>query len=90
MTVLRHSTKKPGCHHEIMSYFRQLGINNANEIAVIGDRLLTDIVMANTMGSWGVWISEGVVLSRSILPSFERELYSKLSSYGTPPVPQSN
>ncbi|KAH3664813.1 hypothetical protein OGATHE_003628 [Ogataea polymorpha] len=48
--VLRHSTKKPGCWPEIVAWFEQRGVA-PHEIAVVGDRLFTDILMANMMGS---------------------------------------
>jgi len=66
--VLRHSTKKPGCGPEIFSYFRELpetGVTKPNQIAVVGDRLFTDVMMANMMGSWSVWVRDGVVEERS-------------------------
>ncbi len=62
--VLRHSTKKPGCGAEIMTYFRaQEGLKDLKEgeVAIVGDRLMTDMMMANMMGSWGVWVRDGVV-----------------------------
>jgi phosphatidylglycerophosphatase GEP4 len=62
--VLHHSTKKPGCHGEIMSYFRgasDADVSSPSQVAVVGDRLFTDVMMANMMGSYGVWIKEGVV-----------------------------
>ncbi|CCE82590.1 Piso0_002322 [Millerozyma farinosa CBS 7064] len=77
--VLRHSTKKPGCIEEIMSYFRDQGITDPKQIAVVGDRLFTDIVMANMMGSWGFWISDGVEKSPKIFPRIERQLYESLT-----------
>jgi phosphatidylglycerophosphatase GEP4 len=66
--VLRHSTKKPGCGPEILSYFRELpetGVTESNHIAVVGDRLFTDVMMANLMGSWSIWIKDGVVEEKS-------------------------
>jgi ribonucleotide monophosphatase NagD (HAD superfamily) len=33
----------------------------ADQIAIVGDRLLTDMCLANEMGSWGVWVKDGVV-----------------------------
>ncbi|KAM9903062.1 hypothetical protein OXX79_003584 [Metschnikowia pulcherrima] len=78
VTVLRHPTKKPGCHKEIMAYFAENGINDASEVAVIGDRLFTDMLMANMMGAWGVWLSEGVELSEKPFPRLERLMYEKL------------
>lgn len=35
-------------------------IRSADEIAVVGDRLGTDVLMAGMMGSWSVWCKEGV------------------------------
>lgn len=88
VTVLRHPTKKPGCHEEIKQYFVDQGITNANEIVVIGDRLFTDMLMANMMGAWGIWLSEGVELSPKIFPSFERKVYGVLTERKyTPPTP---
>ena len=64
VTVLSHRVKKPGCGDEIMSYFSahpETGVTSPNHIAVVGDRLTTDMMLANTMGSWGVWVRDGVV-----------------------------
>lgn len=64
VTVLSHNVKKPGCGQEIMSYFRahpETGVTAPHQIAVVGDRLATDMMLANMMGSWGVWVKEGVV-----------------------------
>lgn len=77
--VLRHLTKKPGCHGEIETYFKEKGIA-ADELVVIGDRLFTDVLMANMMGALGIWISEGVELSQKLFPRLERGLYAKLKS----------
>lgn len=63
VTVLSHKTKKPGCGSEIMEYFRahpDTGVTSPSQIAVVGDRLSTDMMLANMMGGWGVWITEGV------------------------------
>ena len=64
VSVLSHRAKKPGCGEEIMSYFREhpeIGVTSPYQIAVVGDRLSTDIMLANMMGSWGVWVKDGVV-----------------------------
>ena len=92
VSVLRHSVKKPGCSDEIKQYFARQNIN-PNEIIVVGDRLFTDMVMANMMGSWGCWISEGVQLSNKMFPKLERDLYLRLVSSRTdnpwsPPTPK--
>jgi len=62
--VLRHATKKPGCQAEVMKYFEEapdVQITSPSQVAVVGDRLFTDVMMANMMGSHGVWIKDGVV-----------------------------
>lgn len=64
ITVLPHKTKKPGCGSEIMDYFQshpETGVSHPSQIAVVGDRLTTDMMLANLMGGWGFWIREGVV-----------------------------
>ncbi|KAI2603709.1 HAD-superfamily phosphatase [Hypoxylon sp. NC1633] len=74
-SVLAHRVKKPGCGDEIMAHFRahpELGVSHPSQIAVIGDRLLTDIMLANLMGSWGLWISPG------IKPMEEKSIFSRL------------
>lgn len=62
--VLAHKIKKPGCGEEIMDYFREhpeTGVKGPRDVAVVGDRLATDMMMANLMGCWGVWVRDGVV-----------------------------
>ncbi|KAK0626425.1 mitochondrial PGP phosphatase [Immersiella caudata] len=74
VSVLSHQVKKPGCGQEIMSYFREhpeTGVTGPHQIAVVGDRLATDMMLANMMGSWGVWIKDGVV------PHHEKSIFSR-------------
>ena len=71
--VLRHDTKKPGCGFEIMEYFRKATdskITKPSQIAIVGDRLFTDVLMANMMGSWSVWVKGGVVQEKSPVSTF--------------------
>ena len=81
--VLKHSTKKPGCYEDILSYFKDQNVYDPREIAIVGDRLFTDILMANIMGSTGIWIRQGVNLSQKVLPKFERLLFDNLTSWNT-------
>ena len=63
ITVLSHRTKKPGCQAEIMAYFKkhpEAGVTHPAQIAIVGDRLMTDMMLANAMGSWGIWVKNGV------------------------------
>ncbi len=67
MKVLLHSTKKPGCHHEIMEFLKaspDANVTSPDQVAIVGDRLFTDVLMANMMGSWGVWVKDGVFPAR--------------------------
>lgn len=55
------SEKKPFCGEEVLEWFRERGVvKGADEIAVVGDRLGTDVLMAARMGSWSVWCRDGV------------------------------
>lgn len=78
VTVLPHSVKKPGCGHEIMDYFKkhpETGVTHPSQIAVVGDRLTTDMMLANMMGGWGFWIKDGVIpLKRKSIVSKENKI----------------
>lgn len=79
--VLPHSVKKPGCGPEIMAYFKQhpeTGVTDPSHVAVVGDRLMTDVMLANMMGAWGFWVRDGVV------PLKQKSLVSSL------PVPRAS
>lgn len=79
VSVLRHAVKKPGCKDEIMQYFIENKVaNSPSEVAVVGDRLFTDIIMANSMGAYGVWIKDGVEDSTNPISKFEKSLYNYL------------
>jgi phosphatidylglycerophosphatase GEP4 len=72
--VLRHGTKKPGCHEEIMHYLKSQPdskVTKPSQVAIVGDRLLTDVMMANMMGSYAFWVKDGVAEDGSA-PNFVR------------------
>ncbi|SCU81943.1 LANO_0B04632g1_1 [Lachancea nothofagi CBS 11611] len=80
VSVLRHAVKKPGCRDEIMEYFASHNITqDPKEIAVVGDRLFTDILMANLMGSQGIWVRDGVKPSKSPVSFLEKRLHDWLN-----------
>ncbi|KAJ5584266.1 HAD-superfamily phosphatase subfamily IIIA [Penicillium hispanicum] len=55
------ASKKPFCGDEVVRWFREREVvQSPHEIAVVGDRLGTDVIMAGMMGSWSVWCKEGV------------------------------
>ena len=51
ISVIRHHEKKPDCGREVLSHFPNL---QPSEIVVIGDRLLTDVLMANENGMMSI------------------------------------
>ena len=62
-----------------MSYFLshpETGVTKPQQIAIVGDRLTTDVMMANLMGSYAVWVKNGVV------PVEETSVVSGLSTMG--------
>jgi phosphatidylglycerophosphatase GEP4 len=81
VTVLRHTTKKPGCSGEIMDYFRSRPdsqVTKPEQVAIVGDRLFTDMMMANMMGAHSLWVRDGVVEDRNIV-SVKSNLLSMLA-----------
>ena len=43
------------------------GVTSPSQVAIVGDRLFTDIMMANVMGSHGFWIKEGAVEEKGLV-----------------------
>lgn len=46
-----------------MAHFKahpEAGVTHPSQIAIVGDRLMTDMMLTNMMGSWGLWIRDGV------------------------------
>lgn len=53
--------RKPFCDKEVLAWFQERGVvQRADEIAVVGDRLATDVILAARMGAWSVWCKDGV------------------------------
>jgi phosphatidylglycerophosphatase GEP4 len=64
------AVQKPGCKAEVMEYFRknpESGVTSPSQVAIVGDRLFTDVMMANLMGSYGFWIKDGVIARKSFV-----------------------
>ncbi|KAK8079113.1 HAD-superfamily phosphatase [Apiospora phragmitis] len=85
--VLSHRAKKPGCKDEIMAYFQkhpETGVTHPSQVAIVGDRLMTDMMLANMMGSWGLWVKDGVapLSHKSIFAKFEYRLAAFLMARG--------
>ncbi|KAF2011227.1 HAD-superfamily phosphatase [Aaosphaeria arxii CBS 175.79] len=92
--VLQHSTKKPGCKAEVFEWFKKnsdSGVTSPSQIAVVGDRLFTDVMMANLMGGYGFWIKDGVIERKSFFARMEDRLSDFLYRRGySAPDPRSN
>ena len=62
--------KKPGCGPHILQHLlnrKDTGVTKPSQIAIVGDRLTTDIMMANMNGFWGLWVKDGVVKEKSLV-----------------------
>lgn len=85
VTVLRHQHRKPSqaCQAEILAHFRKRGVvTKPSQICVVGDRLLTDVVMANMMGARSIWVRNGVVKDLGLFTRFEYGLSDSLLRRG--------
>lgn len=47
-----------------------IGVTRPDQVAVVGDRLFTDVLMANLMGSYAVWVKKGVISPEKRFVSF--------------------
>ncbi|KAI5203399.1 HAD-superfamily phosphatase [Aureobasidium subglaciale] len=64
-------------------------LRHNTKVAIVGDRLFTDVMMANMMGSYGFWIKDGVVEEKGLFVKLERSLAGFLTRRGyVPPFPQ--
>ncbi|PYH40372.1 phosphatidylglycerophosphatase [Aspergillus saccharolyticus JOP 1030-1] len=55
------TAKKPFCGAQVLAWFQERGVvARADEIAVVGDRLGTDVLMAREMGAWSIWCRDGI------------------------------
>ncbi|KAK9382333.1 mitochondrial PGP phosphatase-domain-containing protein [Kockiozyma suomiensis] len=61
------------------------GVKAGYNVAVVGDRIFTDVLMANQIGAWAVWIEDGVKPSNSLLVRLEKRLIALLESRGVKP-----
>ncbi len=50
INVIRHDEKKPGGLKEVLEHFKDHGVEDAHQLCMVGDRLLTDVVFGNLHG----------------------------------------
>lgn len=83
LPVVRHRVKKPGCLEEVLEHFNRNTTGNtggvklkADDLVIVGDRVLTDIAFGNLCGMLTVLVdpftSEGDNRAAAILRSFEK------------------
>jgi phosphatidylglycerophosphatase GEP4 len=77
-----------------MTYFKQQpdsGVTHPSQIAVVGDRLFTDVMMANLMGGHGFWIKDGIIERKSFFARSEERIAGFLLRRGySAPDPKSD
>lgn len=82
LPVLRQAPgrKKPLCGPDVLAYFKEHGVtDDPREIAVVGDRLATDVLVAREMGSWSIWCRDGWRNPESLGRDY-RGFFSKMES----------
>ncbi|EEQ32388.1 conserved hypothetical protein [Microsporum canis CBS 113480] len=53
--------KKPLSYSAVLKFLLDRGVvERAEEVAIVGDRVGTDVLMASLMGAWSVWTRDGV------------------------------
>ena len=50
INVIRHDEKKPGGLKEVLEHFKDQGVDDASQVCMVGDRLLTDVLFGNLYG----------------------------------------
>ncbi|KAJ2400216.1 hypothetical protein GGI23_002174 [Coemansia sp. RSA 2559] len=90
--VLRHRTKKPGCGSEVLDGLCGLarvpvGSIGPDQVAVVGDRLATDVLLANKTGMLSVWTrniitTKGDNAVASLVRRLEHGVYEVLKGRG--------
>ncbi|KAJ1648529.1 hypothetical protein J3B02_000124 [Coemansia erecta] len=85
--VLRHRDKKPACGNEILAH---LGTEDPGQVAVVGDRLATDVVLANLNSMYSIWTrhivtAKGDNAVAAVLRRAEHCIYDELKKRGTQP-----
>lgn len=46
-----------------------LTVTHPSQIVVIGDRMLTDVMLGSFMGSWTIWLAHGVIRKNDAVDS---------------------
>lgn len=74
--------KKPACHSQVLQFLQDshAKVTSASQVVVIGDRLFTDVLMANMMGAHSIWIRRGTVRNQGFLTRLEDAIYRYNSS----------
>jgi phosphatidylglycerophosphatase GEP4 len=53
---------KPLCGEDALQWLKDRNlVEHAGQICVVGDRIATDVLMGNLMGSWTCWVQQGVL-----------------------------
>ncbi|KAJ1921158.1 hypothetical protein H4219_000756 [Mycoemilia scoparia] len=92
--VLRHQVKKPSCGDEIIKVFKDRGVASS-EIASVGDRLLTDVLMGNMNGFYTIWTRQ-IITEKGDNPvaakvrNIEHFIYKCISKLGVSPPSHPN
>ena len=76
VSVVRHLKMKPFCFADILSHFKSQVSLEPSEIAIVGDRLLTDVYLANKNGARSILVDSFTDTDFPWLNKLERVLFS--------------
>ena len=75
--MIKHQRKKPEVTEDILNHF-SISDNERIRIAMIGDRMLSDIVMGNFNGYFTIYVSPFDISKENFMVKLVRKVESKL------------
>lgn len=75
LSVIRHQFKKPNVLKEILHHFH---CDERERIAIVGDRILSDIVMGNQLGFFTIYVNPIDTRPENMMVKLSRKFEDKL------------
>ena len=81
LPVIRHERKKPAVRDDILDHF---DTKDAEKIAVVGDRILSDVVMGNSHGMFSIYVEPFDTKDENFMVKMVREFENRALPHITP------
>ena len=79
--VIRHKRKKPAVREDILHHFEA---REEHLVAVVGDRILSDIVMGNNFGMFTIYVDPLNLQHENYVVRFIRAFENRILHWVTP------